>query len=115
MQDIGILLEKSFTMISAISLAINGVVVTVLATIVIPRYLREPVTGKFQGFKEIALLHIYLGFGLFTAIAVVPRYGYSFESYIRILSTALIPFGGALVFFWLTDLAGWDKSRQTRG
>jgi hypothetical protein len=114
MQVIGMVSENIFTIISAISPAINGVVVAALATIVIPRYLREPVTGKFQGFKEIALLHIYLGFSLFTALAVIPRYGYTFESYIRILITALIPFGGALVFVWLTDLAGWDKSRQTR-
>lgn len=106
--------ETVIQIISDLNPAISGVVVAALATIIIPRYLREPGTGQYSGFNNIVLLYIYLSYALFNAIVIVPRFGYSLESLVRILFTASIPFAAAVFFVWLTDVMGWDKSGQVR-
>ncbi len=93
---------------------LNGVVVATLAIIVIPRYLREKHTGRYIGFRERALLGIYLGWAIFSGVIIVSRFGTSIEALLRTLVTSLIPFFAALVWVKLTDVMGWDKLRQIR-
>lgn len=100
--------------VSNLGSGFNGAVAAALATIIIPRYLREPHTGKVTGFDDIALKYIFLFYAFFNALVVVPRFGMSFESLIRVLVTTALPFVGAAFFVWLTDVMGWDNSSQIR-
>lgn len=92
----------------------NGVVVATLAIIVIPRYLREKHTGRYIGFRDRALLGIYLGWAMFSGVIIVSRFGTSIEALLRILATSLVPFLAAFAWVKLTDAMGWDKIRQIR-
>ena len=94
--------------------AINGVIVAALAIIVIPRYLREKHTGRYIGFCDGALIYIYLGWAVFSGVIIVSRFGTTIEALLRILVTSLVPFIAALAWVRLTDVMGWDKTRQIR-
>lgn len=94
--------------------AINGIVAASLALFVAPRFLRAKGTGEYIGFKEIALLYIFLGWAIFKALTIIPEFGMTWEAATRILVSAAVPFVGAYVWVKLTDRYGWEKSHQIR-
>ncbi|HBX37385.1 MAG TPA: hypothetical protein DEG76_08920 [Pseudohongiella sp.] len=100
--------------VSDMSPIINGVVVAVLGTIVIPRYLRAPHTGEYIGFRERALQYILLGWAFVCGLILIPRFGWSLETLIRLLVMSTIPFIAALLMIKITDVFGLDNSRQIR-
>ncbi|MDO9478349.1 MAG: hypothetical protein Q7L07_16690 [Pseudohongiella sp.] len=93
---------------------INGILGPAIALFIAPRYLREPVTGVYTGFRDPSLFYLLMGWSLIKALTIYQAFGLTWEASVRLLVTASSPFAGAWVWVKLTDHFGWEKSHQIR-
>lgn len=102
------------TYLAGMSPIINGVVGTILALLVVPRFLRARKTGEYIGLKDVSLLYIFLAWTALKSLMILPNFGTGWEALLRITVSATIPFICAIFWVKLTDRYGWNKSLQIR-
>lgn len=74
------------------SALINGVFIPLMGVMLIPRALREAVTGKYQGFKNVSLIYYAVIIASLQMILIFPRFGVSLEMIYRLVFVTVFPF-----------------------